>query len=500
MQYFIQSIRRPAAAYPVRRALAGILAAFVGAAGCDRQPDTLPTRPAIANRAVPHAALVGATVTILPTLGGSATFAAAINDAGQVVGWSNTPEGRSHAFLWTADGGMHDLGTLGGFHSFATDINSAGQVTGYADLTGSQTWHAFLWTPGEGMQDLGTLDGGVYSYGRAMNDVGQILGTSASATGGSTMFLWSPDRGMQDLPSLGVPGQSIDLNNAGQIVGAADFGGERHPFLWTPGAGTRDLGSLGGEPTVALAVNESAWVVGRTNSGPPSTRAFLWTPRDGMRDLGTLGAVGRSNVANDVNDLGQVVGESYTAAFKRHGFVWSETDGMEDIFPATGMTSATAINNRGQVIFADRVATLQFRPPVINPHGAFITGGGFYDVPGQDDAKAHFAFNARLLPGEVVPNGSTKVWIPGAAIDFESSAIETLVVSGNRAQFWGTGTANGAAARFRITAVDDSEGGDAIRVEIWNATGTALVYDSQPGAAQDAAPTTMLEGGDIQIH
>jgi probable HAF family extracellular repeat protein len=141
---------------------------------------------------------------------------------------------------------MHDLGTLGGFHSFATDINSAGQVTGYADLTGSQTWHAFLWTPGEGMQDLGTLDGGVYSYGRAMNDVAQILGTSASATGGSTMFLWSPDRGMQDLPSLGVPGQSIDLNNAGQIVGAADFGGERHPFLWTPGAGTRDLGSLGG--------------------------------------------------------------------------------------------------------------------------------------------------------------------------------------------------------------------------------------------------------------
>jgi probable HAF family extracellular repeat protein len=67
-----------------------------------------------------------------------------------------------------------------------------------------------------------------------------------------------------------------------------------------------------------------------------------------MRDLGTLGAVGRSNVANDVNDLGQVVGESYTAAFKRHGFVWSETDGMEDIFPATGMTSAIAINNRGR--------------------------------------------------------------------------------------------------------------------------------------------------------
>jgi len=41
-----------------------------------------------------------------------------------------------------------------------------------------------------------------------------------------------------------------------------------------------------------------------------------------------------------------------------------------------------------------------------------------------------------------------------------------LVAAGNRAQFWGTGTLNGSAARFRITTVDGGEGHDAIRIEL----------------------------------
>ena len=506
MKHLIQPVRGPAAVHVVRRALVAILTTLIGAAACDQQPDKLPTSPSIASVTVPRAAVVGASVTVLPTLGGATTMAADINDGGQVVGWSNTSAGRTHAFLWTSGGGMQDLGTLGGFHSYAVGINNAGQVTGYADLTGSQTWHAFLWTPGTGMQDLGTLDGSVYSYARAIDDEGRVIGLSSSATGAGRMFLWTPGGGMQDLAaSTGIPGQVIDFNNAGQLAGTARFGEEDHAFLWTPGTGTRDLGSLGGEPTVALALNEAGWVVGRTSSGPPSVRAFLWTPRDGMRDIGTLGAVGRSTIASDVNDLGQVVGESYTAALERHGFVWTETDGMEDVFPLTGMTSLTAINNRGQVVFADRVATLEFRPPVINPEGAFTTGGGFYDVPGQGNAKAHFTFTVRFLHGQTVPDGNAKFWIPGAQLNFESTAIEMLIVSGNRAQFWGTGTVNGVAARFRITAVDGQKGrhgsnADAIRIELWNAAGTSVLYDTQPGAAQNAPVTTLIDGGNIQVH
>ena len=56
---------------------------------------------------------------------------------------------------------MQDLGTLGGTDSDGTAINDAGQVTGTSTLTGdftTQTQHAFLWD-GATMRDLGTLGG-----------------------------------------------------------------------------------------------------------------------------------------------------------------------------------------------------------------------------------------------------------------------------------------------------------------------------------------------------
>jgi probable HAF family extracellular repeat protein len=49
-----------------------------------------------------------------------------------------------HAFLWE-NGAMTDLGTLGGNYSVAVVINERGQVVGYS-LTASGEEHAFLWT------------------------------------------------------------------------------------------------------------------------------------------------------------------------------------------------------------------------------------------------------------------------------------------------------------------------------------------------------------------
>jgi probable HAF family extracellular repeat protein len=58
---------------------------------------------------------------------------AGINDAGQVVGWSDTAAGQVHAFITGSNGkGTTDLGTLGGNWDFseAYGINNAGQVVG----------------------------------------------------------------------------------------------------------------------------------------------------------------------------------------------------------------------------------------------------------------------------------------------------------------------------------------------------------------------------------
>ena len=76
----------------------------------------------------------------LGTLGGTAQLALGINDAGQVVGDSNTAGGDFHAFITGPNGmGMRDLGTLGGTYSDAYGINDAGQVVGESDTAGDVT-------------------------------------------------------------------------------------------------------------------------------------------------------------------------------------------------------------------------------------------------------------------------------------------------------------------------------------------------------------------------
>jgi probable HAF family extracellular repeat protein len=61
----------------------------------------------------------------------------------------HVPSGDLHAYLWTSADGMTDLGTLGGRHSIAVDINDAGQVIGNSDTVLGQQ-HAFFWSQATG--------------------------------------------------------------------------------------------------------------------------------------------------------------------------------------------------------------------------------------------------------------------------------------------------------------------------------------------------------------
>ena len=153
------------------------------------------------------------------------TLPEAINKRGQVVGASGpyTPSSPlvPRAFLY-ARGLMRDLGNLGGTASVARDINDAGQVTGYSSLATPGVYHAFLWRDGR-MVDIDGRTGVGRSIGTGINNRGHVVGNSDHLG----PFIYR-GRKMESLNALIDPagGYTIEgvegINDKGQIVGYAN--------------------------------------------------------------------------------------------------------------------------------------------------------------------------------------------------------------------------------------------------------------------------------------
>ena len=324
----------------------------------------------------------------LGNLGGTQSFATGINEAGQVIGYSSLVGSyENHAFSWTPAGGMVDLGTFGGVNSRPNAINDSGQVVGEADpLTGFPgrpfSWTAtggmvdispfgaadinnsgqivggeFLRTAAGGSVDLGTLGGTNGTSANAINDSGQVVGSSwTSGNAAQHAFSWTAAGGMVDLGTLGgTSSVAVAVNDSGQVVGYSYTIGkpDLHAFAWTAAGGMVDLGTLGGTSSIAVAINDSGQVVGYSPlTGNGSMRAFSWTAKSGMVDLGNFG--GTFTTATDVNNSGEVVGYSYTIGNAgQHAFSWTAKGGMVDLGAVGGTNStsyAYAVNDNGQVV------------------------------------------------------------------------------------------------------------------------------------------------------
>lgn len=294
----------------------------------------------------------------LGSLGGGYGGAEAVNDRGEVVGYSTTARGEQHAFLWSR-GQMTDLGTLGGAYSYAADINNHGQVVGYS-YTASGEGHPFLWADGR-MTDLG----GLYCSAEAINDDGQVIGNCLGHP-----VLWS-DGQMTDLTTQGLAPYATarDINDAGQIVGGhLTAGNAFHAYRYHDGQ-VLDLGALASDYSEAVAVNGHGQAAGRGANASGYMQAYYWSGR-GIVAIGSFD--GTYSEARGLNNRGQVVGSSSTGG-SVHGFVWQRGVLFDLGVLAAGGWSyswATDVNAHGLIVGGSYAADGQAHPVLWRPTNA----------------------------------------------------------------------------------------------------------------------------------
>ena len=280
--------------------------------------------------------------------------AVALNNRGQVTGYSNVYDGNhqyrgSAPFLYTS-GTLTNLGnfgtsTLGSSLGGGQAINSAGQVAGYSVVYDANHVmigrDAFLYSGGV-LTDLGNFGtppaggGSPYSTAVALNASGQVTGNSNVYDAnhnalGQGAFLYSSGQ-LTDLGSLGTASNGYRftipaaLNASGQVVGySAVYDANHTPhsndaFLYSNGQMT-DLGNLGGTGyssfSAAVAINDAGQIVGITdvrdsNNNYIGQDAFLYS-NGKMTDLGNFGSAGSGRGQSNpvaINNAGQVAGYS----------------------------------------------------------------------------------------------------------------------------------------------------------------------------------------------
>ena len=209
--------------------------------------------------------------------------------------------------------------------------------------------------------DLGTL-GGDYSSASAINDSGQVVGSAYFGGPGYHATLWNGTT-RTDLGTLGGDwSEAIAINNADQVAGSSRISDSSafHATIWN-GTTPTDLGTLKGNSSFALAINDSGQVAGFFYASGDYylyAHATIW---DGTisTDLDTLG--GSYSQADGINNAGQAVGWSNTLGDTHiHATLWNGTTptdlnnflSVSDVNAGWVLREANGINDNGWLVGA----------------------------------------------------------------------------------------------------------------------------------------------------
>lgn len=259
----------------------------------------------------------------LGTLGGTGALALAINDGGRVAGNSVTVDGTGVAFSWTEAGGMIGLLPPGALSSDARDINASGQIVGNFNPP-EGGWQVFLWTPGAGFRVLGEH----FAFPFALSDTGMVCGVLMD----QRAFVWTRLLGMVDIGTLPGGGFSnaYNLNNRGQVVGESTTASALHAFLWTDEEGMIDLNTrLRSAPPAELQsarhINDNGVILASTSAG-----LVLLVPDAGGNQAPIVGPINVSGAAQSQRPLAFVASFTYLNPRSTHQAIWSWGDGSEE--------------------------------------------------------------------------------------------------------------------------------------------------------------------------
>lgn len=260
-----------------------------------------------------------------------------------------------------------DLGSLGpaGNFSGAYAINDRGQITGSSRIDSSNV-HAFIWENGV-MTDLGIYPGSdaIEYNGLAINNYGQVVGKSRNyAETERLALLWESPGIVQDLGALspGLRAEAYDINDFGQIVGYSlrNDNYRDHAFLWQNGS-MSFIGRSDEYSSQAFAINSYSQVVGRYHLLDDSLSGFLW-------ENGAFTEI--SGSPYDINDKTQVVGTyNPTPISDAHAFLWENGNTLRLDDESCEWGKAVAINEKTQIVGNARDSQGIF--PFLWENGAF---------------------------------------------------------------------------------------------------------------------------------
>jgi probable HAF family extracellular repeat protein len=263
----------------------------------------------------------------------------AINNNGLVVG----QDAAGQAFVWQ-NGTLTELPTLAGSGGAANAINDSGEVVGWSYWVPDAP-HAFTWTSAGGIVDLSAVIGSAAA--QSVNKYGAVVGWEQGLTPGTVSVLWTP-AGTANFPFSHANSQALGINNQGEVVGVQlDSNGNPNGGYYWNGAGyawTTSFTSF--YPLAGINNNGAA-------AGQAGSVGAYWSAASGLASTGKLSASDSSSVVEGLNDNTYLVGQSGGKAFL-FDTASQQMYNLSALLPAgspfTSLDSAIAINNGNEFI------------------------------------------------------------------------------------------------------------------------------------------------------